>query len=346
MRRLLITGGAGFIGSHFVHYWHNKYPADRVVVLDLLTYAGNLEFLSGLEQNTLFKFVKGDICDEQLVTQLIKTEELDTIINFAAESHVDRSIENPDIFVKTNILGTHTLLKVAHKLWIEEGIFKTNHRFHHISTDEVYGTLKPKEPPFTENTPYAPNSPYSASKASSDHLVRAYHKTFGLNTTISNCSNNFGSNQNSEKLLPTVILSVLKGQPIPVYGKGENIRDWLHVEDHCKGIDIILNKGQIGETYNIGGNNEWTNIDLCKKICSIIDQLFREDRTLATQFPECPATKSTPCENLIEFVTDRPGHDLRYGICADKLASIGALNPQPFEQRLTQLIEYYTQAAS
>ncbi|PUD98166.1 MAG: dTDP-glucose 4,6-dehydratase, partial [Candidatus Sedimenticola endophacoides] len=269
-KNLLVTGGAGFIGSNFAHYWLARYPAERVVVLDALTYAGNRENLDALEANPNFRFVHGDILDTGRVERLLREEQIDTLVHFAAESHVDRSIHGPDAFLKTNIEGTHSLLKAAKRVWLDgEG---RAHRFHHVSTDEVYGTLEPDAPAFTETHPYQPNSPYAASKAGSDHIVRSYHHTYGLNTTISNCSNNYGPYQFPEKLIPLMIANCLDGKPLPVYGDGRQIRDWLYVDDHNRGIDLIIRNGETDNTYNIGGNNEWTNIDIVALICDLMDQ--------------------------------------------------------------------------
>ena len=319
MKNLLVTGGAGFIGTNFVYYWLNKYPEDHIVVLDALTYAGNRNNLKKAENNPRFTFIHGNILDQPLVESLLTSHTIDTIVHFAAESHVDRSILGPDEFITTNIVGTHTLLKAAKKIWVDEN--PQPHRFHHISTDEVYGSLKPDDPPFTETTPYAPNSPYAASKAASDHLVRAYHKTYGLQVTISNCSNNYGPFQFPEKLIPLVITNILNGKPLPVYGDGQQIRDWLYVDDHNLGIDLILEKGKSGETYNIGGNNEWTNLDIVNLICDLIHKKFLKNKALAEKFPHCPSNRDNHPKTLITHVTDRKGHDRRYAINADKISS-------------------------
>jgi dTDP-glucose 4,6-dehydratase len=319
MKNLLVTGGAGFIGTNFVYYWLNKYPEDHIVVLDALTYAGNRNNLKKAEKNPKFKFTHGNILDQPLVESLMRNHKIDTIVHFAAESHVDRSILGPDEFITTNIVGTHTLLKAAKKIWVDEN--PQPHRFHHISTDEVYGSLKPDDPPFTETTPYAPNSPYAASKAASDHLVRAYHKTYGLQVTISNCSNNYGPFQFPEKLIPLVITNILNGKPLPVYGDGQQIRDWLYVDDHNLGIDLILEKGKSGETYNIGGNNEWANLDIVNLICDLIHKEFLKNKALAEKFPHCPSNRDNHPKTLITHVTDRKGHDRRYAINADKISS-------------------------
>ena len=270
MANLIITGGAGFIGANFVRHWRKVSPNDGIVVLDALTYAGNPANIADVPDVAL---VEGDICDTALVSQLIADHDVDTIVHFAAESHVDRSITGPDAFVTTNVIGTHSLLKAAKAAWLDKGTGRP-HRFHHVSTDEVYGTLELDDPAFSETTPYAPNSPYSASKAGSDHLVRAYHHTYGLETTTSNCSNNYGPYQFPEKLIPLFTLNALSGKNLPIYGDGMNIRDWLHVEDHCIGIELILRKGRIGETYNVGGGQELPNIEVIKEICRGVDEAF------------------------------------------------------------------------
>lgn len=319
MRKMLITGGAGFIGTNFVHYWLAKYPMDRVVVLDALTYAGNIENLAPVRDNPNFRFVHGNICDEPLVDGLMQEEEIDTVVHFAAESHVDRSITGPDAFIETNVVGTHVLLKAAKRAWLD-GKRSGPLRFHHVSTDEVYGTLGPDDPPFTEQTPYAPSSPYSASKAASDHLVRAYNRTYGLPMTISNCSNNYGPYQHPEKLIPLMLSHGIRGLPLPVYGKGANIRDWLYVEDHCRAIEVILESGREGETYNIGGNCEMVNLQVVKTLCGLLDELR-------------PASPYAPHHKLVTFVTDRLGHDLRYAIDGRKIRS--ELNWRPCETFVT-----------
>jgi len=317
MARLLVTGGAGFIGSNFVRYWLREHSGDRVIVLDALTYAGNLASLQGLDPQR-FSFVRGDIRDAALVEKLLRDERLDTVVHFAAESHVDRSISSPDQFIQTNVLGTYTLLEAARKVWLTEKA-AAPHRFHHVSTDEVYGSLGPTDPAFVETTPYAPNSPYSASKAASDHLVRAYHHTYGLAVTTSNCSNNYGPYHFPEKLLPLIIVNLLEGRPLPIYGDGRNIRDWLHVEDHCRAIDLIVHNGKVGEVYNVGGRSECENIELVKLLCGAADRLMKASPPFAARFPKCPATLGGACASLIQFVTDRPGHDRRYAIDATKI---------------------------
>lgn len=324
-KNLLVTGGAGFIGSNFVQYWLKQYPEERVVVLDALTYASNRANLLSVEENSQFRFVHGDILDTELVEQLLCDEQIDTLVHFAAESHVDRSIHGPDTFLKTNIDGTHSLLKAAKKIWLDGGV--ENHRFHHVSTDEVYGTLEPGASAFTEQHQYLPNSPYAASKAASDHIVRSYHHTYGLNTTISNCSNNYGPYQFPEKLIPLVIANCLDGKPLPIYGDGKQIRDWLYVDDHNRGIDLIIRNGRVDNTYNIGGNNEWTNIDIVTLICELMDQ----------HHPE-----GTPHNELITHITDRAGHDRRYAIDATKIMEeLGYKPAEIFETGIRKTIKWY-----
>lgn len=310
MSNLLVTGGAGFIGANFVHHHRKTHGADHLVVLDALTYSGNRANLDGLDD---IVFVEGDICDTALVSRLLAEHEIDTIVHFAAESHVDRSISAPDAFITTNIVGTHSLLKAALEAWVNRGSGRP-HRFHHVSTDEVYGSLEPDDPAFSETTAYAPNSPYSASKAASDHLVRAYHHTFGLETTTSNCSNNYGPLQFPEKLIPLFILNALNGRQLPIYGDGMNVRDWLHVEDHCRGIELVLDKGRPGETYNIGGGQELPNITVVDQICAGVDAAFALDPGLADRFPNAPAANGQATATLKTYVTDRKGHDRRYAI--------------------------------
>jgi len=346
MKSLLVTGGAGFIGANFVHYWFNKYPDDKITVLDVLTYAGNLTNLESMLSNPNFKFVEGNICDQKLVESLLIDQKVTTLVHFAAESHVDRSITGPDEFIETNIMGTYSLLKAAKNIWIDiptsNGNNPIEHHFHHVSTDEVYGTLSADDPAFTEETAYAPNSPYSASKAASDHLVRAYHHTYGLNVTTSNCSNNYGPYHFPEKLIPLVIINILNDNSLPIYGDGMQIRDWLYVDDHAYGIDLVLNKGKIGETYNVGGNNEWANIDIVKKVCNIMDKAFSEETNLAQKYPKAQAAISGKSETLISYVKDRPGHDRRYAIDATKTASeLGYIPKESFETGIHKTIQWY-----
>jgi dTDP-glucose 4,6-dehydratase len=324
--KLLITGGAGFIGANFVHYWLANHLQDRVVALDALTYAGNLQNLATVRTNPNLRFVHGDICDTALVEGLLREERIDTLVHFAAESHVDRSIHGPDAFIETNIIGTHSLLKAARKLWLDEKIVP-QHRFHHVSTDEVYGSLGPDDPAFTETTPYAPNSPYSASKAASDHLVRAYHHTYGLSTTISNCSNNYGPYHFPEKLIPLMIVNILEGRPLPVYGDGRNVRDWLHVSDHCRAIDLIIKRGRPGEVYNVGGRSESQNLQLVHSLCALADQTFQRDGAWRARFPASPAVHGA-ASSLIQFIKDRPGHDRRYAIDCSKMEHELQFQPQ------------------
>ena len=325
-KKILITGGAGFIGSHLVRLFVNKYPSYTVVNLDALTYAGNLANLRDIEDKPNYIFVKGNIVDGEFLNNLFQEHRFDAVIHLAAESHVDRSISNPTDFVMTNVIGTVNLLNAAKKIWPAANHTGAN-LFYHVSTDEVYGSLGP-DGLFTEKTAYDPHSPYSASKASSDHFVRAYHDTYGLPAIISNCSNNYGSFHFPEKLIPLAIHNILHSKPVPVYGKGENIRDWLFVEDHAKAIDIIFHKGKAGDTYNIGGHNEWKNIDVIRLLCSIMDKkLNRETGTSA---------------KLITFVKDRAGHDLRYAIDSSKLQrELGWTPSLRFEEGLEKTVDWY-----
>ncbi len=327
-KNLLVTGGAGFIGTNFVYYWLENYPDSKVVVLDALTYAGNRANLDPLnDNNPNFVFVHGDILDQALVETLLLEHEIDTIVHFAAESHVDRSIYGPDAFFRTNIDGTHSMLKAAKKVWMDDGHLPDNHRFHHVSTDEVYGTLSDTDPAFTENTPYAPTSPYAASKASSDHIVRSYHHTYGMNISISNCSNNYGPWQYPEKLIPLTISNLKADKPVPIYGDGLQIRDWLYVDDHNRGIELILNKGAAGETYNLGGHNEQTNISLVRLLCSAMDEAFPE---------------KAPHDRLITHVNDRPGHDRRYAVDTKKIVTeLGYQPVETYETGIQKTLEWY-----
>lgn len=329
-QNILITGGAGFIGSNFIPYFLKQYPNYTLINLDLLTYAGNLENLQTVKNNEKYKFIEGNITNRKLVEHLFETYDIQGVIHFAAESHVDNSIKNPEIFIQTNVNGTFNLLDIAYKYWMQKPFTcKRGYeacRFHHISTDEVYGTLG-KEGLFTEKTPYAPNSPYSASKAASDMIARSYHHTYGLNTIITNCSNNYGPKQHDEKLIPTIIRNALSNNPIPIYGDGNNVRDWLYVLDHCKGIDLAYHKGKSGETYNIGGKNEKNNNYIANKICDILDTML-------------PQKKSY--KKLISYVEDRAGHDRRYAIDASKLENeLGWKADENFESGIVKTIEWY-----
>lgn len=341
MKTLLITGGAGFIGANFVHLLHRERPELTLVVLDALTYAGNVHNLDSLRYSPRLHFVRGDIRDQALVGQLLQAHSVDTVVHFAAESHVDRSITGPDAFIDTNVVGTHSLLKAARKVWEAGGGF-AGKRFHHVSTDEVYGTLGPGDPAFSESTPYAPNSPYAASKAASDHLVRAYHHTYKLPVTTSNCSNNYGPFQFPEKLLPLCILNILHGKPLPIYGDGQQIRDWLHVDDHNRGILQVMEQGREGETYNIGGNNERVNLDTVHTLCQVMDAEFAAQAVLKERFPDSPAAKGGSSAELITFVTDRPGHDTRYAIDASKISAELGYRPQvAFSEGLASTVRWY-----
>lgn len=324
MKKILITGGAGFIGSHVTRRFVNTYPEYQIVNLDKLTYAGNLANLKDIEDSPNYTFIKGDIVDASFIDQLFLTEKFTAVIHLAAESHVDRSITNPLDFVMTNVVGTVNLLNAARKYW--RGNYDAT-RFYHVSTDEVYGTLG-EDGLFTEETPYDPHSPYSASKASSDHFVRAYQDTYGLNTVISNCSNNYGSYHFPEKLIPLSIYNIKNNKPIPVYGKGENIRDWLWVEDHARAIDLIFHNAKTATTYNIGGHNEWKNIDLIRLLCKIMDEKLGRE----------PGSS----EKLTTFVTDRAGHDLRYAIDSSKLQrELGWKPSLQFEEGLAKTVDWY-----
>jgi dTDP-glucose 4,6-dehydratase len=332
MKNILITGGAGFIGSNFIPYYLQNHPEDRIINFDLLTYAGELENLKEIAHHPNYSFIKGDICDRSLIEKIFFENNITDVIHFAAESHVDNSITGPGEFIRTNVTGTFTLLDVARSFWMDAP-FKVkeqfrNSRFHHISTDEVYGTLG-ETGLFTEKTPYAPNSPYSASKASSDMIVRSYFHTYGMNVVTTNCSNNYGPKQHAEKLIPTIIRKALSEEYIPIYGDGKNIRDWLYVLDHCKGIDLVFHQGRIGETYNIGGRNERLNIDIAHTICKILDE-------------QRPRKNGSSYSQLITYVTDRPGHDRRYAIDASKLESeLGWRADENFETGIVKTVDWY-----
>ncbi|PKN92538.1 MAG: dTDP-glucose 4,6-dehydratase [Chloroflexi bacterium HGW-Chloroflexi-6] len=330
MKNVLVTGGAGFIGSNFVHYLLKTEPEVNIINLDALTYAGSQENLKDLPTRGSYTFVDGNICDRSLVSSLLKQYAIDTIVHFAAESHVDRSIAGPEPFIQTNIVGTFTLLEAARKFWLDEkGVSGQEVRFQHVSTDEVYGSLNPDESAFSETTPYAPNSPYAASKASSDHVARSYAHTYNLPLTITNCSNNYGPRQFPEKLIPLIILNALEGKKLPVYGDGQQIRDWLFVEDHCEAILAVLKKGTAGETYNIGGENQPTNLSIVQTICDLLDE-FKPDPSIS------------PRRSLIDFVTDRPGHDRRYAMNIQKIRKTLGWQPKhTLQDGLRETVQWY-----
>ena len=328
-RRVLVTGGAGFIGANFVAYLLETDANVRVLNLDALTYAGSRENLEGVNGNARHDFVQGDITDASLVNELLGRHSIDTIVHFAAESHVDRSITGPAAFITTNVVGTFTLLESARARWGD----RRDVRFHHVSTDEVFGSLTETDPPFSETTPYSPNSPYSASKAGSDHLVRAYHHTYGLPVTVTNCSNNYGPYQHAEKFIPTVIRSALAERPIPIYGAGLNIRDWLYVGDHCSAIDLVLRQGNLGETYLVGGRSERRNIDIARQICGILDELSPR---AAGQYGE-----------LLTSVTDRLGHDFRYAIDSSRIETeLGWKPSETFDTGIRRTVDWYLENPS
>lgn len=330
MRNVLITGGAGFIGSNFVRYLLSVEANVQITNLDALTYAGSLENLRNLPGPERYKFVHGSITDQDLVTQLLRTQDIDTIVHFAAETHVDRSIHGPAEFVDTNVVGTFVLLEAARTTWLDKRRSSSSDvRFHHISTDEVFGSLEPDDPPFSETTPYAPNSPYAASKAASDHLVRAYGHTYGMPFSITNCSNNYGPYQFPEKLIPLMISNAIQGLPLPIYGDGKQIRDWLYVEDHCQAILDVINKGNPGETYIVGGDSQPTNLTVVKTLCEILDECLPESRYL-------------PHETLIEYVVDRPGHDRRYAMDTTKIRKdLGWSPKQSLSDGLLKTVQWY-----
>lgn len=335
MKVYLVTGGAGFIGSNYIHYMLKEYKDIQIINVDKLTYAGNLENLRDIEDKENYKFIKADICDTDKINDIFKKYDIDRVVHFAAESHVDRSIKTPEIFVKTNVLGTLVMLNAAKAAWeLADGTFKPGKRFLHISTDEVYGSLEEDGSYFYETTPYAPHSPYSASKASSDMIVKSYIDTYGFPANITNCSNNYGPYQFPEKLIPLIINNALLGKKIPVYGDGLNIRDWLYVEDHAKGIDMVLEKGRLGETYNIGGHNERRNIDIVKTILKILNESLEEDDNRKKQINE----------SLIEYVEDRKGHDRRYAIAPDKIQKeVGWYPETDFETGIRKTVKWYLQ---
>ena len=330
MSNLLITGGSGFIGSNFIRYVLCADPRVSVVNLDAMTYAANPANLEGLSDPGRYRFVEGDICDRELVDRVMRDHGISAIAHFAAESHVDRSIRGPDSFVRTNIVGTFTLLEAARRAWVDgKGHPLSEVRFHHISTDEVYGSLGAEEPAFVETSPYRPNSPYAASKASSDHLVRAHARTYGLPVTITNCTNNYGPYQFPEKLIPLTILNALKGEAVPVYGDGAQVRDWLHVEDHCEAIWLVMRRGEVGVTYNVGGENQPTNLQIVRRICAVLDEL-------------APDSPHVPHSGLLRFVADRPGHDRRYALDTGKIRRELGWRPKTgLDRGLAETVKWY-----
>jgi dTDP-glucose 4,6-dehydratase len=341
MQSVLITGGAGFIGQNLVHAWRAARPQDRLVVIDAMTYAANVRSLEPLIADRRIHFVKGDIRDAALIRRLFEEHAFTRVAHLAAESHVDRSIADPEAFLQTNVLGTFTLLKAALDCWSSAATLDSS-RFLHVSTDEVYGSLGFSDPAFSEASQYRPNSPYAASKAASDHLVRAYVATWRLPALITNCSNNYGPYQHPEKLIPLMVIHALQGKPLPVYGDGSNVRDWLHVSDHCDALMAVIERGRIGETYNVGGGNEQTNRDVVGLICDTLDRAFAADPGLASRFPACPAAARASCRSLITYVTDRPGHDHRYAIDASKLAGeLGRRCSVDFATGLDRTIRWY-----
>ena len=337
---MLVTGGAGFIGANYVRLQVKSKRCEELVVLDALTYAGNRASLADLEHEGSIKFIHGDIQDTPLVEELLHEHAISTLVHFAAESHVDRSIEDPDAFISANVNGTHSLLKAARNVWL--GRTPSKHRFHHVSTDEVYGTLSSDAAPFCEDHQYQPNSPYAASKAASDHLVRAYHRTFGLDVSTTNCSNNYGPYQFPEKLIPLMIVNILHGKPLPMYGDGEQVRDWLHVSDHCRAIDLAIEKGRSGEVYNIGAGNERSNIEIVRHLCSLLEERFAASELLRSAFPDSPAARGDANESLITYVVDRLGHDRRYAMDFNKAALELDYKPlETFESGFARTVDWY-----
>jgi dTDP-glucose 4,6-dehydratase len=341
-RNLLVTGGAGFIGANFIHFWLERYPDDRIVVLDALTYAGNLSSLTPVLSSPRLTFVQGDIRTPGLAEGLLRDHDLTTVVHLAAESHVDRSIAEPAAFLETNVLGTHVLLQAARKVWLDERGQADHTRFHHVSTDEVYGSLGPQDPPVVEGSRYAPSSPYAASKAASDHLVLAYHRTYGLPISISHCTNNYGPFQFPEKLFPLMIVNALAGRPMPVYGDGLNVRDWLHVHDHCCALERILLGASTGDTYNVAGRNGWTNLAAVGLLCRLIDEAFGANPELSARFPASPAARGHETAGLITHIPDRPGHDRRYALNTEKLErELGSVSVAGLEEGLRPTLAWY-----
>lgn len=340
IKTLFITGGAGFIGAHFTRLWRQYFPQDQLVVLDKLTYAGNLQNLASVAQQPHFHFYQGDICDQTLLAKIFSAYKPHLLVHFAAETHVDRSITDAASFIQTNVVGTQRLLEVALHYWRQQP--ELAFRFHHISTDEVFGSLKADEAPSTENSPYCPNSPYSASKAAADHIVRAYRQTYGLPTTLSFCANNYGPQQYPEKLIPLAISRILEGKSIPIYGNGQNIRDWLYVEDHCEALIKILNHEGSTQSYNIGGYESCTNLTLIQRLCKVVDKFFQANKELKIYYPESPAANRKASRGLITFVTDRPGHDERYALDDRRLRLELDWAPSThLEQGLLQTLQAY-----
>jgi dTDP-glucose 4,6-dehydratase len=349
MHKILITGGAGFIGGNFVHYWLREHANDSLVVLDALTYAGNLETLAGFEGDSRMQFVRGDVADADMVARTLADHGVDTIVHFAAESHVDRSIVEPGAFVRTNVVGTQVLLDAARGAWRKDGQWQGGVRFHHVSTDEVYGSLAPDDPPFNERTPYSPNSPYAASKAAADLLVRAAVHTHQLDAVITRCSNNYGPYQFPEKLIPLMIVNALAGKSLPVYGDGRQVRDWLFVEDHCLAIDKILQAAAevVGCTFNVGGRAEHENVYIIDQLCALVDGRMSKDPTLRERFPDCPAARGRSCRELITHVRDRPGHDRRYAIDPTAIARRLGFEPrETLRTGLARTVDWYLEHES
>jgi dTDP-glucose 4,6-dehydratase len=341
MQSVLITGGAGFIGQNLVHAWRAARPDDQLMVVDAMTYAANMRSLEPLIADRSILFVRGDIGDAALMRRLFDEHQFTRVVHLAAESHVDRSIVDPEAFLQTNVLGTYTLLKATLDAWRSQEVIESA-RFLHVSTDEVYGSLGWTDPAFAESSPYRPNSPYAASKAASDHLVRAFVETYGMPALITNCSNNYGPYQHPEKLIPLMIIHALEGKSLPIYGDGSNVRDWLHVSDHCDALMAVIERGRVAETYNVGGGNERNNRDVVGLICDALDRAFAVDTGLASRFPSCPAAAGRSCRALISYVTDRPGHDRRYAIDASKLAlELGNRGGVNFEAGLERTIHWY-----